>query len=250
MRNLKKDPTKQLEKFSTIFMQIGLVFVLFIVYLLLEYESEQVHSVIQDPDPNETIVVYIPENLQNVVFQKEVKVKPKNKVVSAKLIDLMDLTKGDDTVVETVLPDSLMNQDPVVLDIDSIQFIEASEVDEPDPVPYVLIEDAPIYKGCEGLSKEANKKCFEKSIARFFIKNFNTELAQELGLYSGKHKIHSQFIIDTQGDVAVVFVKAPNKQLEKEAKRILKKLPQFTPGKQRRKPVKVKYTLPISFQIE
>lgn len=246
MRNLKKDPTKQLEKFSTIFMQIGLVFVLFIVYLLLEYESEQVHSVIQDPDPNETIVVYIPENLQNVVFQKEVKVKPKNKVVSAKLIDLMDLTK----VVETVLPDSLMNQDPVVLDIDSIQFIEASEVDEPDPVPYVLIEDAPIYKGCEGLSKEANKKCFEKSIARFFIKNFNTELAQELGLYSGKHKIHSQFIIDTQGDVAVVFVKAPNKQLEKEAKRILKKLPQFTPGKQRRKPVKVKYTLPISFQIE
>lgn len=250
MRNLKKDPTKQLEKFSTIFMQIGLVFVLFIVYLLLEYESEQVHSVIQDPDPNETIVVYIPENLQNVVFQKEVKVKPKNKVVSAKLIDLMDLTKGDDTVVETVLPDSLMNQDPVVLDIDSIQFIEASEVDEPDPVPYVLIEDAPIYKGCEGLSKEANKKCFEKSIARFFIKNFNTELAQELGLYSGKHKIHSQFIIDTQGDVAVVFVKAPNKQLEKEAKRILKKLPQFKPGKQRRKPVKVKYTLPISFQIE
>ena len=129
MRNLKKDPTKQLEKFSTIFMQIGLVFVLFIVYLLLEYESEQVHSVIQDPDPDETIVVYIPENLQNVVFQKEVKVKPKNKVVSAKLIDLMDLTKGDDTVVETVLPDSLMNQDPVVLDIDSIQFIEASEVD-------------------------------------------------------------------------------------------------------------------------
>jgi protein TonB len=49
MRNLKKDPTKQLEKFSTIFMQIGFVLVLFIVYLLLEYESKQVHSVIQDP---------------------------------------------------------------------------------------------------------------------------------------------------------------------------------------------------------
>ena len=73
MRNLKKDPTKQLEKFSTIFMQIGLVFVLFIVYLLLEYKSEQVHSVIQDPDPDETLVVYIPDNLQNVVFKKKKK---------------------------------------------------------------------------------------------------------------------------------------------------------------------------------
>ena len=163
---------------------------------------------------------------------------------------MIDLTKGKNTDEETPFPDELIDEDPLVLDIDSVEFIVTPDVDEPDSVPFVLIEDAPIYKGCEGLSKEANKKCFEKSIARFFVKNFDTELAQELGLYSGKHKIHSQFIIDTNGDVAVVFVKAPHKQLEKEAKSILNKLPQFIPGKQRRKLVKVKYTLPISFQVE
>jgi protein TonB len=248
MKNLKKDPTKQLEKFSTVFMQLGLVLVLFVVYTLLEYESEQVQYAINDP--GEVELVYISEDIQNVIFQKEVKVTPKIKLVTPKLIDLIDLTKGEDTVEETPFPDELIDDEPTVLDIDNVEFIVPTEAPEPDTVPYMLIEDAPIFKGCEGLSKEANKKCFEKSIARFFIKNFDEDLAQELGLRSGKHKIHSQFIIDKSGDVAVVFVKAPHKQLEKEAKRIMNKLPQFTPGKQRRKPVKVKYTLPITFHVQ
>tara|TARA_B110000881_G_scaffold204671_1_gene206446 strand:- start:184 stop:930 length:747 start_codon:yes stop_codon:yes gene_type:complete len=248
MKNLKKDPTKQLEKFSTVFMQLGLVLVLFVVYTLFEYESEQVQYAINDP--GEVELVYIPEDIQNVIFQKEVKVTPKIKLVTPKLIDLIDLTKGEDTVEETPFPDELIDDEPTVLDIDNVEFIVPTEAPEPDTVPYMLIEDAPIFKGCEGLSKEANKKCFEKSIARFFIKNFDEDLAQELGLRSGKHKIHSQFIIDKSGDVAVVFVKAPHKQLEKEAKRIMNKLPQFTPGKQRRKPVKVKYTLPITFHVQ
>jgi protein TonB len=248
MKNLKKDPTKQLEKFSTVFMQLGLVLVLFVVYSLFEYETEQMQYVVNDPDEIET--VYIPDDIRNVIFQKEVKVTPKIKAVTPKLIDLIDLTKGDDTFVETPFPDELIDEEPTVLDIDTVVLIDPPVIEKSDPVPYILIEDAPIYKGCEGLSKEGNKKCFEKSIARFFINNFDSDLAQELGLHSGKHKIHSQFIIDKNGDVTVVFVKAPHKQLEKEAKRIMNKLPQFTPGKQRRKPVKVNYTLPISFDVQ
>jgi len=41
MKNVKKLPTKQLEKFSTIFTQLGLVLVLFIVYLAIEHETEE-----------------------------------------------------------------------------------------------------------------------------------------------------------------------------------------------------------------
>ena len=249
MKNLKKDPTKQLEKFSTVFMQLGLVLALFVVYTLFEHETEEKHFVMNDSGEIET--VYIPDDdIRNVIFIKEAPKKPKIKAVTPKLMDLIDLTKGENTVEETPFPDKLIDDEPTVLDIDSVEFIVPPEAPEPDTVPYMLIEDAPIFKGCEGLSKEANKKCFEKSIVRFFIKNFDADLAQELGLHSGIHKIHSEFIIDKNGDVSVVFVKAPHKQLEKEAKRIMNKLPQFTPGKQRRKPVKVKYTLPISFHIQ
>lgn len=248
MNNLKKDPTKQLEKFSTVFMQLGLVLVLFVVYTLFEYETEQNQYVMNEPYEIET--VYFPEDIQNIIVQKEVVVKPIEKVVAPTFIDLDNLKKGDNDVVATLFPEEPLEEDPQLFDIDAVVFITPTEASEPETVPYFLIEDAPVFKGCEGLSKVANKKCFEKGIANFFIKNFDVDLAQELGLYSGKHKIHSQFVIDKNGDVVDILVRAPHKQLEKEAKRIINMLPQFTPGKQRRKPVKVNYTLPISFQVE
>jgi len=40
MKNFKKAPTKQLEKFSNIFAQLGLVLVLFVVYVSLEHQTE------------------------------------------------------------------------------------------------------------------------------------------------------------------------------------------------------------------
>jgi len=39
MKNSRKRPTKQLEKYSNIFTQLGLVLVLFIVYITLEHET-------------------------------------------------------------------------------------------------------------------------------------------------------------------------------------------------------------------
>jgi len=39
MKTTKKNARKQLEKFSTIFTQLGLVLTLFIVFLALEYET-------------------------------------------------------------------------------------------------------------------------------------------------------------------------------------------------------------------
>ncbi len=39
MKNVKKYPKKQLEKYSSIFVQLSLVLVLFVVYQMLEYET-------------------------------------------------------------------------------------------------------------------------------------------------------------------------------------------------------------------
>jgi len=85
---------------------------------------------------------------------------------------------------------------------------------------------------------------------QFVQRNFDVSLANELGLHSGKHKIQTQFTINQSGNIIDVRIRAPHKKLEKEAQRIIKKLPKFKSGKQNNRNVKVRYLLPITFKIE
>lgn len=117
-------------------------------------------------------------------------------------------------------------------------------------VPNGNIEMAPVYPGCETvLGNKGQKKCLNNKIASFILKNFNTELANDLGL-SGRQKIYIIFKIDKSGQVIETRSRASNSELEKEAIRVISKLPQMTPGYQRGKPVIVPYSLPIVFQVQ
>ena len=247
MKNLKKSPRKQLEKFSTIFTQIGLVIVLFIVYVTLEYQTEQ-KSVASKPEKDFQYVVLQPE--QEIMYQEEKKIVQKTAPIKhQKLILDHEIKKVDDKTDETitVLP---KNPEPNSFDINNIVTVDEPIDDEPEMVDYVIIENAPIFKGCEGLSKVENKKCFDKKMNQFVQRNFDSQLATDIGLRSGKYKIYTQFVIDNKGNVVDIQIRAPHAKLTIETQELIEKLPKFTPGKQREKPVKVRYTLPISFQVD
>ena len=60
-----------------------------------------------------------------------------------------------------------------------------------------------------------------------------------------------QFIVDKTGKVGdVKVVRSVNEELDAEAVRVVKSMPDFTPGRQDGKPVSVWYTLPISFKLQ
>ena len=60
-----------------------------------------------------------------------------------------------------------------------------------------------------------------------------------------------QMVIDSIGQVGEVkVVRSVEKELDKEAIRVCKSLPKFTPGRQNGKAVSVWYTLPITFKIQ
>ena len=247
MKNVKKLPTKQLEKFSTIFTQLGLVLVLFIVYLTLEHQTLQKPLVVADFNPPETVILK-PE--QDFVFVKEPEVKQKVKLLKNQTLLLDEpIEKGDEDIVETIIDTEPNDEDIVQIDIDDIVEVDIKEKIIED-VPYEFVQNTPIFKGCEGLSKEENKKCFDKKMKKFVQRNFDTELANELGLRSGKHKIFTQFIIDNFGNIVDIKINAPHKKLKKETQNLIEKLPKFTPGKQSNKPVKVRYNLPITFLVD
>ncbi|WP_439128328.1 energy transducer TonB [Polaribacter sp.] len=247
MKNLKKLPTKQLEKFSNIFTQLGLVLVLFIVYVTLEHKTPQKTVAILSTESK--IPIFI-EPDETIVFQKEKKVVNTPKVVQPKVFIPEEVVKAENHVPETII--DTKDEEPLIVTPDELVTIDIPEDDDSfvDDVPFMMIEDAPVFKGCEGLSKKENKRCFDKKMKQFVQRNFDAELANEIGLNAGKYRIQTQFIIDDKGNVIDIQIRAPHQRLEKETNRLINKLPKFTPGKQRNQPVKVRYTLPISFSIQ
>lgn len=116
-------------------------------------------------------------------------------------------------------------------------------------VPFAVIEIVPVYPNCESLdSNEERKQCFSKKMTDFVNENFNENVAKELGLI-GVNRLIVQFTINTKGEIQDVLSRAPHPRLEEEAERVLGLLPKMEPGMQRGRPVNVRYSLPIVFQI-
>jgi protein TonB len=121
--------------------------------------------------------------------------------------------------------------------------------DIPDELPFAVIEDIPLFPGCETVPKAKRLDCFNEQMAKHIKKHFTyPERAAEANIQG---RVSVQFVIDKQGNVTDIQMRGPagGQLLEKEAERIISKLPKFTPGKQRGKPVKVKYGLPINFKL-
>ena len=228
-------------------MQLGLILALLFTYGILELQFEKKPlSIFErvDPDPDVFIMPNVPD-LIKIKRKKPIQIiKPKVKEPS---IDVFKKEKDNIELTTTILKPKEPAEDNLGDAIEKLPNI--TEPTEDVPQPFILIEQAPIFPGCEGLDKKASKACFTKEISKFVNKKFDPGIAEELGLM-GKQKIYVQFIINTEGNVSNIITNASYKGLEKEAKRVINKLPKMTPGMQRKRPVSVKYMLPISFEIQ
>jgi protein TonB len=240
MKTHKQHQHDKLRKTSMLFTQLGLVLALLIVYLTLELQFEKIVHLPDEIDTDEPVAFISP----NEIFTIEREVK-KVETPQARIADpTITFTTAPVDIPTTILdPEPTTNTNTSINSI--VEVIE--ELDE-EPVIFIALEEAPIFPGCEGLEKEEAKLCFSKKISQFVNKKFNTDIASELNI-TGKRKIFTQFTIDKEGKIIDVMVKAPHARLEKEALRVIEALPKMTPGKQHLKPVKVKYTLPIIFEV-
>ena len=131
------------------------------------------------------------------------------------------------------------------------KIIEVSEFNindqELNDIPFAVIEEVPVFPGCESYGQKAKKECMSNLVSQFVNKNFNTNLGKELGL-TGINRIYVRFKIDIQGNIVDVQSRASHPKLEEEAVRVISLLPKMTPGKQRGEAVNVLYSLPIVFQ--
>ena len=234
----KKHPKANLENYSKLFVQLGLVLSLLIVYILIQNKTFEKEVIAFNYNPNELI----DDTPEIIVFKIKQKPIPKKKVILVVIKKLDNDTDKEEDIIDVIDVDEPI-EDPV--------FIEADPIVEDiiDEVPFLILEDVPVFPGCKGTNEE-RKDCFTKKISKFVNRKFDSGLAEELGLPTGIQRIFILFKIDKNGNITDVQARAPHKKLQDEAIRVINLLPKMEPGKQRGKPVNVKYSLPITFKIQ
>ncbi len=121
--------------------------------------------------------------------------------------------------------------------------------EEKDVVPFAIVKKAPIFPNCKGNEQEL-KKCLERKVAEHISKNFDTKLANSLGLKKGVRRVMAMFEITKDGTIRNIRCRAPHKTLEEETIRVIKLLPKMTPAEDGKGgKVNVKYALPIKFMV-
>jgi protein TonB len=162
--------------------------------------------------------------------------------------EVIEVVEDEEDVEETIIESTETDTEEEIVEIEEIEEEIEEEIAD---VPFAVIENVPIYPGCESAgNNNAKKKCMSEKIQKFVQKKFNSELANDLGLDAGRQRISVQFKIDRSGNVVGVRARAPHPKLEQEAIKVVKQLPKMTPGKQRGKPVGVLYALPIVFEVQ
>ena len=243
---IKKYPRKQLESFSKIFFQIGLVLTLFIIYTFIEHKSyEKIYGELET-------VVLVQEMSEEIPIVKKIKIKPtQKKAPPPPSIEKLEVVKNDAELPETIIESTETDENEAITNAtvttdDIIEIEEGEEIIE--DVPFMLIQNVPVYPGCKGNNTKL-KKCFTKKVSKHFSKKFNADLGNELGLTSGRKSIYVVFTINKDGNITNVKARGPHPMLEKEVVKVTKSLPKMTPGKHAGVAVGVSYSIPITFEV-
>ncbi|WP_457611360.1 energy transducer TonB, partial [Lutibacter sp.] len=231
---VKKNPKANLENYSKLFMQLGLVLALLVVYLAIEKKTYD--RVIGDLGP---VVLNAEDDEQTIEIAPPP--PPEQKAPPPPTPDKIEVVEDEKEVEETVIESTETDEDDAV-EVEEIVDVEEDE-DVMEDVPFAIIEDVPVYPGCKG-NKAKLRACLQEKITKHVNRKFNSDLASDLGLSPGIKRIFVMFKIDKNGNITNVMARAPHKRLQAEAIRVIKLLPKMIPGKQRGRPVGVKYSLP------
>lgn len=232
---LKKSPKADLRKNSGLYFVLGLALVMGLVYLALEWKT-------YDDAANYDISMDVEDLLdEEVPMTEQIKTPPPPPPPAAP--EVIEVVEDEEDVEETVIESTETSQEEEIIEIDDI---EVEEVEEDIDVPFSVIEDVPIFPGCEGASDK--RACFNEQMQKHIRKNFHyPEIAQEMGIQG---RVAVMFTIQKDGSIGNIRMRGPDKNLEAEARRIIEKLPKMTPGKQRGRAVRVPFSIPIMFKLQ
>ena len=230
---IKKSPKANLETRRGMFLQIGLVLAISASLLAFEWKSYE-----KSATDLGTMELAIEDDEVIPVTQREIK-PPPPPPPPPEIIQIVE----DDVEIEVEL-------EIEETDSDEDEIIEIEEEEEDDEVfNFAVVEDKPIFPGCEDVSKEERYTCFQQGIMKHIRNNFKyPAIPKEMGV---SEKIFVQFVIDKSGRITkATVVRGEDKHLRKEALRLVNSIPKLQAAKQRGKSVPCSFTVPINFKLQ
>ncbi|MCM4158360.1 energy transducer TonB [Antarcticibacterium flavum] len=236
----KKNPKADLTRRSVLFLQLGLILVLLITYGAIEWKT-------YDRDDIDTGQLDLGDLDDEEIPITEIQNTPPPPPPPPPAPEIIEVVEDEEEVEEDIIESTETTQEEIV---EVREVVEAPVEEEIADVPFAVIENVPIFPGCENMqNNDQRKKCMSEKVQEFVQRRFNTDLGSQLGL-SGINRVIVVFKIDKNGNITDVRSRAPHPRLEQEAARVVNMLPKMQPGKQRGKPVGVSYSLPIVFQVQ
>jgi len=228
----KKTDRANLEKKRSVFFQLGLLIALGLAFVAFEWQvTPRISDVVWDPLPMD----FVTEDIPIATFTPDP--PPPAPPQAGFILEIVD-----NNVVLEGFPEINFNIENGINILPTVEFAPTVIVEEDEPEIFCVtcVEEQALFNG----------KPAEEAFRNYVSQNLTfPQIAIENGI-SGK--VFIQFVVDPNGNaVDIQVVRGVDPLLDNEALRLIKSTSgMWTPGKQRGKPVKVRYTFPIIFQLK
>lgn len=197
-----------------------------------EEEIEEEEEQFQMPEPEEVVAPEEVANQQRITelliveddkLEEEKQVKNTEEVMENEAAaGALDITEGTNDLNKTIIKDEV---------------IAEPKVEDEQPMNIAMVEQKPEFPGGEA----AMYKYLGDNIVY-------PSAASEEGIQG---RVVVEFVVGKDGSITNVKVVRPrHPALDKEAVRVIKSMPKWIPGRNNGQPVKVTYTLPVTFKLQ
>lgn len=227
---LKKSKKADLENKRGLFLNIGMFVALGIVLFAFTYTER----VTKAESLGQVAASEINEEMIPITRQEEAKPPPPPPSPAA--VEILNIVNDETKITDNLeIMDSEATKDTKV-EVAVVQ-ITTEEEEKVEEEIFVVVENMPEFPGGD--------LALLKYIANAI--QYPT-IAQENGIQG---RVLVNFVVDKDGSISnAKIARGVDPAIDKEALRVIMSLPKWKPGLQRGKPVRVSYTVPISFQLQ
>ncbi len=228
---LKKSTKADLENKKSVFLMVGLVLALGLMLLAFEWKSR----------PSEAAslgtldAMEVEEEVIPITRQEELKTPPPPPPPT--VVEVLNIVDNNAQVVDDLSIFDSEADNETLVDVAPIIAAKEEKEEEEEAQVFFIVEEMPEFPGGEA------------ALRAFIAKSINYPvIAQENGIQG---KVYVTFVVDKDGGISEAKIaRGVDPSIDKEALRVVNSLPKWKPGKQRGKPVRVSYTVPISFVLQ